>query len=225
MTLWTAQEFYTKVKNDLDLNDEQFITSDEFEGYLNAGINRAEQLIHGIYEDYFLESANLSLTTDSSLVTFPTNIFAHKIRTISYVNGETKYEITRLRDIKQLPYIDSNSNYRYMITNTLAAGPQIKIYPASRETSSTNVTAWFIRNAKVITDAADTVDIPEAQNFILTYMKVQCLAKEMHPNLTLMAQQLEKEEQELIGILSGMVPDEDTNIRMDQSLIDDEYYS
>lgn len=221
MTLWTGEQYIEKVKNDLDLNDEQFVTADEFLGYLNAAINRAEQLVHGIYEDYLLESADLALVEGASTIDLPANVYAHKIRTVQYASGDTKYEIRRLRDVKQVPYIDTNANYQYMITNTLSAGPKIKLVPVSRETSSSNVTCWFIRNARVITDLSQTVDIPEAQNFILTYIKVQCLAKEMHPNLTLQAQQLEKEEQELIGILAGMVPDENTEIPVDTTLFED----
>lgn len=221
MTLSLASDYMDQIKNELDLNEETFISDTEMLGYLKSAVNRAEQLILGIYEDYFLESAAISTTQDSSALTIPANIYAHKIRTIYYANGTDIYEVKRLKDLREIPYVQTSELYRYIVKNTLASGASLQLIPVARETSSSNLTCWYLRNATTITAASDTVDIPEAQNFILAYLRYKCMSKEGHPLMPDAKEQLDKEEQLLVETLTSMVPDEDNQIQIDTSFYDD----
>lgn len=222
MTYSTVEELLDKVKDDLDLHEETFITESELLGYVNAAINRAEQLILGIHEDYFLDVTNLTLTSGSRLVTLPTGIYAHKIRKLFYINGTTKYEIKRVRDLSTLPDINDSDDYQYVLTNDLSTGVRIRLYPTARETSSSVVECWYLRNARDVDSVSDEVDLPEAQNFILQFVKNECKKKELMGEVTqTMKDDLMVEEEQLVTTLTAMVPDENNEIIVNQDYMDD----
>lgn len=220
---WTWLEVKTKVLNDLDLNDEDFITPDELLGYANEAIDEAEQEILTIYEDYFLVKENLALVAGQSLYDLPADIYAHKIRSIHYDDGGARrYIIRRFRNLKKVNWVNENDEfYKYVITNSLADGPKIQLYPSSKETSSTNVEIWFLRNAREITADTDVIDIPEAHKFIIQHIKLRCYEKEGSPKQLKAAQDLARERELLVSTLSAMVPDEDNRMLLDMGFYDD----
>jgi len=212
----------TKIQNDLDLQDEIFISPEEFLGYFNEAIDNAEAQIHALYEDYFLTSASIALVTGTSTYSMPSDIYANKVRSMYYVNGQTKYEIKRWRrPLSDIPYVDTSDDYMYLPINSSASGYQFKFLPAAQETSSSNVTIWYIRNAKVITTGTDVCDIPEFINYILQYVKMRCYEKEGHVNTIKAIEDTEKEKMLMIQTLTNMTDDEDTEIRKDFSFYND----
>lgn len=222
MRAWTYLEIKTKVQNDLDLQDEIFITAAEMLGYVNEAIDNAEAQIHALYEDYFLTSDNLALVSGTSTYSMPSDIYANKVRSIYYTNGQTIYPIKKWREpLHMIPYVNSGDEYAYLPINTSASGYQMKMIPTSRETSSTNITRWYIRNAKVLALDADVCDIPEFINYILQYTKMRCYEKEGHITTLKAIEDTEKEKQLMIQTLTNMVDDEDTALRKDTSFYDD----
>ncbi len=65
------------------------------------------------------------------------------------------------------------------------------------------------------------MDIPEAANYILQFMKVRCYEKEGHPNLTMAMAALQKEEADLQAALAEMIPDTENEIEMDMTFYTD----
>lgn len=219
---FTWLELKTKVENDLDLIDEKFITPAELLGYANEAIDEAEQEILTIYEDYFLTNEVLPLVAAQADYDLPVDIWAHKIRQVLYNDGTKKYPIRRIKQLEQVNEVTANeSTYRYLIVNSLASGPKIRLFPASLETSANNVTIWFIRNAREITLDADLVDVPEAHKFILQHIKLRCYEKEGSQQQNKAQQDLERERKLLVDSLSAMVPDEDNYMQMDTSFYED----
>lgn len=235
MAYKTFAQIKQKVERELDLEAEDIVQPEEFQEYVNDGIDEAEAEIHklGLEDEYFLTKAFLPLVTAQSEYALPANIYATKIRKIVYQSGTQVYDIKRLRgknrfeiiaDINQ--YGNSLDYYRYMLTNPSAEdGYKINFYPASRETSSANVTVWFIRCANrwlvLETDTA-LCDLPAfALNFLYAYVHWRCFDKEGHPaaaekkNMYLEAKKL------MIETLTNMVPDEESSIDMDLSSYDD----
>lgn len=221
---FTWAQLRTKIENDLDLKDEIFITQEELLGYANEAIDEAEQEILTIYEDYFLTRESLALVTGVDEYDLPADIWAHKIRAILYNSPSLKYPI---RKIKELPEVNADltgvDTYRYLIVNSLVDGPKIKIYPASLETSSANVTIWFIRNAKEIVLDDDVIDVPEAHKFIMQHIKLRCYEKEGSPNQDKATSDLLRERELLVSTLSAMIPDEDNHMLLDTSFYEDFY--
>ncbi len=222
MTPWTLLEIRTKVENDLDLVDEIFITPAELLGYINEAIDNAEAQIHTIYEDYFLTFDNLALVQGTATYDMPADIYANKIRCIPYSNGSDIYEIKKWRKpLSLIPLVQPTDWYSYLPINTGASGYQMQLIPASQETSATNVTRWYIRNAKVLVNDVDTCDIPEFISYILQFVKMRCYEKEGNPNTIKAIEDVEREKNLMIETLTNMVDDEDTKIIIDPSFYND----
>jgi hypothetical protein len=223
----------TKVERELDIEVEDFIQPDEFIGYVNDGIDEAEAEIHklGIEDEYFLTKSNLALVTGQSEYTLPTDIYANKIRAITYRNGSIIYTIKRMRmsgKFEQIEHIlqynQSTDYYKYILLNpSAAAGIQLYLLPPSLETSSTNVTMWYIRNAnRWLTDETAFCDLPEiAVNFLEAFVHWRVFDKEQHPGVGEKLNAMVQKKQLMVETLTNMVPDEESEIEKDLSLYQD----
>lgn len=226
MTSLTLAQIKTRIKNDLDLLDETFVsdTTDipELTEYINDGIDEAEAEIHTIYEDYFLTRANLTVVASTQQYALPTDIYANKIRKILFNNGTEKYVVNKIKKIEETMHIQSDEYYRYLINNVADTGYRLRFYPTIRSSSSTDFEIWYIRNAKRLSADADVCDIPEFTTFVIQFAKVKCLEKEGHPNVNKAAADLERIRKQMIDTLSGMIVDEDDQkVQMDLSFYED----
>lgn len=226
----TYLAFKTKVEEDLDLQEEQFISDDELLGYTNEGLREAEKEYLTLYEDYLLDNANLALVTGTSKYSLPTGIFANKIRGIIYSSNSIIYEIKRIRSSKKFlerAYIRNENPtdyYSYIILNSSANGIQIELSPPAKETSSTNVTIWFIRKVDEIDADSDVVDkdLPECINFLYAYVKGKCKQKENAGTMPQdAAAEIEQQRKMLVDTLTSMVPDDDNKVEMDLSVYEE----
>lgn len=220
----TLAQIRAKIEQDLDLEEELFIPTNELDGYINEAIDEAEANIHTIYEDYFLTSTPLALVTGTSDYPLPSNIYANKIRGVQYANGSTVFRITQIRDNEKFETAalvnmsQSTDFYRYILVNDSAsAGIKLRLFPAAKETSASNVTIWYLRNANTLSATTDKCDIPEFINFIYQYVKVRCYEKEGHPNLGAALTRLDQQKQLMVETLTAMVPDGDSLIEQDLS--------
>ena len=221
----TYEDIRDKILREHDLEDETFIGEDELLGYYNDAVDEAEAEIHGIYEDYFLASANLELEVDVELYSLPSDIYANKIRRVIYQNGSLTYEVRRLRDWKKFinkadaDLYATDRYYGYFLkNNSIEDGVQLLLVPKSREDSETNVTIWYIRNATRATDETSKCDIPEFLNFIYAHMRCSIRRKEFNgdvPQTDLLA--LEAQRKLMVDTLTAMVPDDQTEIEQDLS--------
>lgn len=223
---WTLAQIRQKVKADLDIEGETFIRADEFDNYVNEAIDEAEAEIHAQYDDYFLTRATISLVSNQEEYDLPSDIYAHKIRRITYSNGSSTYTVTRLKDWKKFEKYEVASNYetsnlyQYFIINESAGSPKILLSPPSREDGD-YLTVWYLRQANRLEDATDVCDIPEFVNFIFQYVKVRVYEKEGHPNMPAAVQILEQQRSLMLGVLATMVPDADNIIEEDFSFYEE----
>jgi len=223
MRQWTYLELKTKVRNDLGLSQEDFVSDPEMLGYCNEAINEAEKEIHTLYEDYFLRSTTYSIVTGTATYSLPSDIFANKIRGMVYNYNNSIYTIERIKeeDMFENIAIDDDvdaGTYRYIILNTDAATePQFRLVPDGKANETDAITLWYLRNANRVTADTSVCDIPEFAEFVLQYMKHRCYEKEMHPNLSSAIMQLELNRKQMINTLTNMVPDDDNEIERDMT--------
>jgi hypothetical protein len=224
---WTWSEIRTKVENDLDLQDESFITATELLAYANEAIDEAEAEIHSIYEDYFLSRATITLVSGTDEYDFPSDVYANKIRGIFYKNGSTVVPVKRLKESRKFEEYTINLTtsaapgcYNYLLLNQTAGSPQIVLSPPVVE-SGAYIQVWYLRNANRLTVDADVCDIPEFASFVMQYMKVRCYEKEGHPNLQKAMYDLEAQRVQMTDTLTAMVPDAENQIEPDMSAYDD----
>lgn len=209
------------------LNGTDDLPTDDVWVHINRAIKYAESRILKIYEDYFLTSAAVTLTQGQSeyaLGTIAPGIYANKIRGIIYHRGQIIYEITRLRGpnlfLKIADYLQNGKSmdYRYFLKNTPGASPgsQLVILPAPRETSSTNVTLWYIREAaKFNGDPNAYCDIPEFYSFVVEYAKYLCFDQEKSVFTEEQKQKAQAEEMTMVSTLQNMIADDNDLVEMD----------
>lgn len=224
MKIWQYSELSTKVEQDLAIQEELFIPAPEMLGYFNEALDRAEQMILTLYEDYFLNKATLSLVANQEEYSLPSDIYAEKIRRVIYNSGSDLYTIERIRDWKKFEYYAdinryaSSSRYRFMLYNPTAGQYKMILVPSSRETGP-NVTIWYLRACARFSGATtDPLDIPESANFIMQYVKVRCMEKEGHFALDKAVSDLAIEKELLESTLANMVPDANNEIEMDTTV-------
>jgi hypothetical protein len=206
-----------KIKADCDLNEETFISNTEINNSINDSIRDVEAVIHDLNEDYFFTSASLALVSGTHSYDLPTDVFANKIRLIQYNNGADKYDIPRIRKLSDIPFIDNGANYSYLLVNP-STGLKIKLFPTSRETSASNVTVYYIRNAKELATDADVCDVPEFINYVYWKVKLAVYQKEGNPLIVEAQKQVDSVKAEMIKTLSQRVPDDDNKVLIDNDI-------
>lgn len=224
---WTYTELLAKVEQDLDLEGELFVQPTEMLGYANEAVDDAERIVKGAYSDYFLDKDTITLVSGTSEYSLPSRIYAHKLRRVIYRNGTRIYTIDRLRDWHKFEEYETNTVvgagtwlYRYMIFNTTAGAPKILFTPSVGE-SGEYIHVWFIRQANRFVSGSDVLDIPEAANYVMQYMKTRCYEKEGHPMYGAAVAALAQAREDLEGDLAEMVPDADDSVEMDVSFYED----
>jgi len=222
MKYWTFNEVKDKVRRDLGLEQEEFVSNTELMGYVNSAIDEAEAEIIGLYQDYFLKLSEISLVSGQSDYDLPEDIYANKIRSLIYSDGVNIYPIRKFYnkiDLFHQIEIAKEINepyYRYIIINNNADNkPVMRILPTPNETKSNVLKLWYTRNANRIESNTDKIDIPEFANFIIQYCKVRCYEKEGHPNTQLAMQKLEFYRIQMQETLQDMIPDGDDSLDPD----------
>jgi hypothetical protein len=227
---WTYSELRTKIQRDTDTEAEDFIQADELLGYVNEAVDEAEKHVHafGLDADYFLTQTYFDLVTGQQFVDLPTDMYAHKIRALTYESGDLIYPLRRFRgkDVFETianaeHYTNVGDYYKYILQNdgndNSTPAPKIRLVPTSRKTESQVLRLWYIREARRMVDDTDIMDIPEAAQFVIKYVVFKIYSKEGHPNMETAKMELEQERQSLMSTLEAMVPDKDSTIVPDLS--------
>lgn len=142
MKIWTYKEAVTKIKQDLDLEDETFIYEDEMAGYFNEGISEAESEIHKIDEDYFKTTYLMPVVQGVKRYPLPYNMYANRIRKVLYFNGPLIYTIDRFRRRYEFTeealatlQPEQSQDYRYTLENDIIGKYELVFYPQMRDTA------------------------------------------------------------------------------------------
>ncbi len=230
MQLFTYSQLKAKLENDLDITDLDFVNGEtELLGYINEAIDDAESIVHtlGLDAQYFNTQSTMTLVNGTSDYSLPSDIFASKIRKIFYINGQTKYEIFRIRDLTEIPFFQSGDDYRYVLLTTSGTANNIRLrFCPTPVEDGTYIQVWYIRNATTMTTATTSTnvcEIPESQNFVMQHVKTRIYEKMGNPNLQLAVSELAAQRDLMIQTLSEMVPDENSLVRPDLSFYEDTY--
>lgn len=217
-------EVREKIQEEMDLQEETFISNTEYLDYTNEAIDECEAEIHNIYQDYFLTRSNISLVAGTATYDLPADIYANKIRHIQFKQNQTNiYEVRRI-PIEDVMFIDqtvTNQDFMYTLENSLAGGQKIIFHPTPQITDSTVLTVWYLRNAARVALDADTIDIPEFIQFIFSFLRVKIARKELNPLTQSWEQGLENQRVLMRETLDRMIPDGNDLIFPDMSFYND----
>ena len=220
MKTWATLK--SEIQEETNSEGEEFFTADELLTWANDGIKEAEKEIVTLHDKYLETEGNLALVSGEQEISLPQDIYANKITQVFYNGAEGTFEIKPIKRREEMYELCSQDNYKYRILNKSDVGRVIKIYPASRETSSDAVDILYIRNAGTLAEDDDTIDIPIADNFIKQYIKDKMQVKELGPGgFNWPSPALESERRLLIEALNQMIPDENNDIEMDMSFYED----
>jgi hypothetical protein len=166
------------------------VGQDEFAALTNEAIDTCEALIMATHEDYFLNSATLSLVSGESSIALPSDIYGQKIREIVYKNGDRIYPLKELRDPMMMyrkAIIDrtavSLDEYSYFFKSATAGQQDTLIITPAAQESGAYLECWYIRNANRIplqaapdsssraTQLATAIDIPEWRAYLEQFVK------------------------------------------------------
>lgn len=223
MQLFTYSNLITKLGNDCDITDENFISPVELLGYINEAINDAQAAIHNLnYEDkYFLTQTTFSWVNGTSDYPLPADLYANKIRQIFYSQGigSDQYEVTRVKNLRETNFFQPSDLYRYIILNPVAGqNPIVRFYPTPAETSN-HAIIWYIREMKQMDNtngSTNVCEIPECQNFVFAHVKASVAVKTRRADLIAAAQQTKMQQYQLmLENLQQMVLDEDNFVQQD----------
>lgn len=228
MELKTYTDIVDKLNEDYDLTDENFISQAGLLGYINQAIDDSESIIHNLHHEdkYFLTPGTITLINGTQDYSLPADIYSNKIRIVNYANGSKKYELRRLKDLKQIPYIDTGADYQYLIINTTASGIKMRLLPTPAE-AGLLVSLLYIRNMLRMTTSAglaNVCEIPESVNFIYAHVEKSIMKKMRRPDLIAQADvDLKMQYDLMVSNLKDMTADDNTLMPMDLSSYIDQY--
>jgi hypothetical protein len=219
----TWLEMKTEILAETNTEGEDFVSAAELLAWANDAKDMAEKEIVSLYDSYLETEGYIALVTGTAEYDLPADIFANKITMLMYDNGSEKYEIKRMKKKTKIMNVNENDDYQYRLINSAADGIKLKLYPESRETSSQNVTIFYIRESTAIADDDSLMDIPLADGFIKQYVKDKIKEKEIGPmNVNQFSPELVRERDLLIEALNHMVPsDSDDELELDTSVYED----
>lgn len=220
-TYWTWKDIREKVERDLDLEGETFINDTELLGYANEAIDEVERQVMSTNQNYFQSRSTITLVSGQEEYDFPSDIYAMKVNGIVYRNGTTTFSLQRAKDWHKFENYELNKSnqsynayYTYALVNTTPGSPKILISPTPTENGD-YLKVWYLRNANRLALDTDIMDIPEAANYVMQYMKVRCYEKEGHPNLQKAMADLEAEKADTIAALDALFVDQQNELEPD----------
>ncbi len=185
---WTWEEIWSKMKSELDLEEEDFVDETEAREYANDAIDEAESLIHQLNADYFLTKYpadnGLEFVDGQDAYDMPNDIYAQKIRKVIVYQDTMVYECPRLPDMgkfaeyREARVYPSSNNYNlgYFVDNITPSNPRLKFSPVPVVGGRFEV--WYYRNANRLEDLEDVCDIPEFVRFVFDYIRERVSFKE-----------------------------------------------
>lgn len=217
----TWGQMKTEILSETNTEGEDFVSEDELLTWANEGKDMAEKEIVSLYDKYLETEDDFALTEGEIEYDLPSDLYANKVTGLFYDNGSEKYEIKLMKDKRKIMDVNENDDYQYRFNNSTDDGVKLRLYPASRETSTHNVRIHYIRESAAIVNDASLMDIPLADNFIKQFIKDKIKEKEIGPmNVADFSPTLKRERDLLIEALNHMVPSDSA----DEIEVDLEFY-
>ena len=174
------------IEEELDLQEEQFISEKQLMKWYNQAIDKCEAHIHNLNEDWFLTDSPFILSKDVRSYDLPDNIYGVSIRSFHYISSTDEYPLNRIVNINDTldeNNIISHDQYSYMVFNSEANGPQVRFYPTPTKDYLSEITINYIRNAArleydIVLRNEQEIDIPEFSSFCRQYVICKCHEKE-----------------------------------------------
>lgn len=228
---WTLIRIIDKVRDDVQLHAEDFVTYADMVEFVNDAIDDAEEIVVDTFSDFLLTYEDLDLTIGDRVVDLPVDIYESRFRWLAYseqgfdtnnVAGD-KYKLTKLK-LERMADVDVNDPYQYRLINTTADGQKLYIYPPVRVTSDYQFRLFYIRQFRRLEEQLDVLEKGLRPQYIIAHVKCAVLRKMADPMLDVEVQNLMKQEDKLKNSMSRLTDDdEDILLEPDEYSLDEAY--
>ena len=223
MRQWTLNEILDKIRDEFDLRNQDFISTEELISYVNEAIDYCEAKIHSFSLDnrYFGSRIEKDIQAGVNAYRFPHDIYAFKILSITQRIDNEYIKLPLLRGTdKESDFLNlqaqygsrrsgrwGRTDYSAMIINrSVQEGPRILLTPIPTEDIPNGMIIEYIRNANRLVSGLDVCDIPEFANlYITTYVRNKAKMK-LSPTDTTLVAELQQIEKQLEATLTNMAP-------------------
>lgn len=168
MKRWTWSEVLEEIQSETDLFEEDFANEKDLMAWFNRAIDKVESRVHRLSRDYFLTKVTLPVVAGQSSYALPSDIYGGMIRKVIFDDARECYNINRIKRLEDIPLQSETTQFQfeYLILNNIDDEPRLTLYPTPKTNYPTEVTIYYIRNAKRLeynaTDrAGQEIDIPE----------------------------------------------------------------
>lgn len=218
-TFRTFGDLSTQVKQELDIEVEEFIQPTELINYFNTGMNiiEAELMKIGQKDEYLKGEAFVDFVTGTNEYDLPPDIVYEKIRKVIYRESNSLiYELKKMvvegkyetQDV--LRAYNSTSYYMYDLYQVGTIW-KIRIYPSVTLTIANALRIIYWKTINRYDVDATECNIPSiCYDYLLSYIRYRVYMKETHVNTPAEKEQLLSFRQLMIETLQNQVEDPDT---------------
>lgn len=228
---WTLERLTTKIQDDLELHEENFVTPDDIHQYINDAIDDAEETIIDLFSDFFITFKNLEVVAGQEIVPLPVDMYEGRMRGLFYnQSGFTapnpNLQAYKLRKIplEEVSNVQQNDDFRYRLMNPSADAMALYFYPAVTEDSTDQFRVWYIRQAQRLFEDSDVLEKGLRPQFILAHAKWNILDKMGDPAVI---EAKEKYDEQLLKMTSSLSrltdDDEDAYLEPDMYALSQAY--
>lgn len=225
MAYKTFGDLRTQVSRELDIEDEEFIQPQELIEYFNSAIRMVESEIvkMGLRDKYLIVEDYINVVAGQQDYDLPADIVDTKIRKLVYRDNNTIYTLKPLKgedsfEAEEIMNLYTSSEYYYYMIYKVGSDYKLRLVPKASKSVTNGIRIIYFKDLNRYTDDLDECDVPEiCYEYILSYVRYRCYAKETHVNT-------EGEKgalNELLGLmretLQGQVADPDMDL-IDQDL-------
>lgn len=227
MAYKTFGELSSQVQRELDIEAEEFIQPAELIEYFNSAIRQVEAHLMkiGLREKYLEGDTLISTVLNQADYDLPADCVDGKVKKVIYRNGSVKYKVPLERgedmylEEEILNEYSANETYRYRIAKDATTKEyKLRLVPKASATVANCLRVYFERDLNRYDDDDTDCDVPDiCYEYILSYVRWRCYAKETHVNTPIEGQQLLDLKQLMSETLVGQVSDTDQD-KIDQDL-------
>ncbi len=213
---WTLDRLTTKIQDDLELHEENFVTPDDIHEYINDAIDDAEETIIDLFSDFFLTFADLVVVAGQQVIPLPDNMYEARIRGVYYnqsgfsaINPNLQSYKLRKIPLEEVMNVQQNDDFRYRLFNPSAETQALYFYPPVTVDSTDQYRVWYIRQAQRLFEDLDVLEKGLRPQYILAHAKMNILDKMGDPAVIEAKAKFDVQELKLTSSLSRLTDDDE----------------
>jgi len=216
----TLKTIRDDIKDELDLNEDTWRDDSDINLMINKAIRKAHRKIVTIYESYFLANTTVTIAASDNTVSYPSDIYANKIKGIYFSFDSTVTEVKPIRDFSTVVMSnvvsdDSTGTRKYLSVDSLANGRQLRLYPDNGDAG--DLLIWYIREARTLSEDTDICDIDEFVDYVKQVVKSSYYRLDSDPRYKVEKSEELELEKSMIDSLKNMYVDNNDEMLPDYS--------